>query len=110
MKTALAISELFGEVTPVTVKQALDSGLITVGEAKELTFSMVLPPVESKPTHEQTVFGVNNYYERLAGAEERCRQRALARIDARQKAMSVQVMPGMVLRGSKWVPILRESA
>lgn len=46
-----------------------------------------------------------NYRDYCNGAQERCRQRALARLDARKKAMEQTVQPGMVLRGSKWVPI-----
>ena len=46
-----------------------------------------------------------NYLKHMAGANERNRQRALARLDARKKAMEQPVAPGMILRGNKWISL-----
>ena len=88
------IVALYGGFDSADIEIALEDGSINAEEYSELA----------------GLKREENYRNHIAGANERCRQRALAAFDARKKAMEMTVPAGMVLRGSKWVPLLNASA
>ena len=101
---AVAVAELFGDVTGESIKQALEGHLITAIEAQALMGYVVMPP-KPTPDRVEVTYGLDNYNRHCAGSEDRRRQVGLHKFDLRRKAMQQDVQPGMVLRGSTWVRI-----